>query len=173
LWIAVAGLGLYLAGAVLFLTRADDPLSPAAAIVVLAGGEERLSVALALARDGVAPILVVSRDPSGRDPRRSDLCRDAPHARAGGVAVLCPLASPFSTRGESRVVARLVRERGWERIVVVTSRYHLFRAERLLRRCTSVELVMRGAPDPWWQKAIAVPFEWAKLALAETVRRGC
>jgi uncharacterized SAM-binding protein YcdF (DUF218 family) len=166
--LAVAGVAVYVAGALLFLSRADDPARRADAIVVLSGGEERLAVGLALFRKNVAPVLVVSNDPSGRDPRRAALCR-----HHGAFPILCPQAEPFSTRGEARLIARLARERHWNRVVVVTSRYHLFRAERLVRRCTEIELVMRGAPDPWWQKAIAVPFEWAKLALAESFRRSC
>jgi uncharacterized SAM-binding protein YcdF (DUF218 family) len=167
----LVALALYGAGVVLFLMRGDDePVGRADAVVVLAGGESRLPAALELARDGVAPVLVVSDDVSGKDPARTAFCRDG---KVETVELLCRTASPYSTRGEARLVAALAERRGWDRIVVVTSRYHLFRAERLFRRCTDAELVMRGVGESLQDRLLAVPREWAKLALAETLRRGC
>jgi uncharacterized SAM-binding protein YcdF (DUF218 family) len=164
-------LGLYVAGAALFLLREDDALGERAdAVVVLAGDESRLPVALSLVRDGVAPVLVVSEDESGEDVARGALCADG---KLEGVELVCRLADPFSTRGEARLVGELAEKRGWGRIVVVSSRYHLFRAERLIGRCTDAELVMRGSSEPTATNLQAIPFEWLKLGLAETARRGC
>lgn len=164
----------YAVGGALFLARDDDPVSRADAVVVLAGGESRLDVGLDLVRDAVAPALVVSEDVSGRDDQRVAFCADGGvDAKLADVEVICRKASPFSTRGESRVVAELADRRGWNSLVVVTSRYHLFRAERLIRRCTDAKLAMRGASDGWLRNVVAVPLEWVKLGLAETTRRGC
>lgn len=161
----------YAVGAVLFLDRGDDPLPRRAdAIVVLAGNTTRLPVALELAESGVAPVLVVSRDDTGKDPRRQRLCK-TPGTRS--FEVVCRLAVPFSTRGEARLVAGLARDEGWDSLVVVTSRYHLFRAERLFERCTDAGLAMVGVGESWTKHVVAIPLEWAKLALAETTRRGC
>jgi hypothetical protein len=169
--VLLLGLGLYVAGAALFLLREDDDLGRRAdAVVVLAGDESRLPVALALVEDGAAPVLVVSEDASGEDTARTALCDDG---EIEGVEVVCRLATPFSTRGEARLVGELAERRGWDRIVVVTSRYHLFRAERLLRRCTDAELVLRGSSEPVVTNLQAIPFEWLKLGVAETARRGC
>lgn len=164
--------GLYVAGAALFLLREDDDLGtgPADAVVVLAGDESRLPVALSLVRDGVAPVLVVSEDESGEDVARATLCENGEIEK---VEIVCRRASPFSTRGEARLVGRLAEARGWNRLVVVSSRYHLFRAERLIRRCTDAELVMRGSSEPALDNLQAIGFEWLKLGVAETARRGC
>ena len=161
----------YGVGAVLFLSRDDDPLAGTAdAVVVLAGDTGRLPLALSLVRGGAAPVLVVSEDESGRDPTRDGLCRDG---ELDGIELVCRRAVPYSTRGEARFAATLAARRGWDRIVVVTSRYHLFRAERLFERCTDAELVMRGTPEEAVDEVLAIPLEWAKLGLAETLRRGC
>ena len=164
----------YALGGALFLARDDDPVSKADAVVVLAGGESRLDVGLDLVHDGVARVLVVSEDESGRDEQRVAFCaRGGAGEALGDVEVLCRKASPYSTRGESRLVAQLAEKRGWDSIVVVSSRYHLFRAERLFERCTDVKLAMRGASEDWVRNVIAVPSEWVKLGLAETTRRDC
>jgi uncharacterized SAM-binding protein YcdF (DUF218 family) len=163
--------GGYAAGAVLFLLRDDDSLPARAdAVVVLAGGETRLPVGLSLVRKGVAPVLVVSEDESGEDETRITFCKGG---KVEGVEIVCRSAQPFSTRGEARLVASMARRRGWDTLVVVTSRYHLFRTERLFRRCTDATLVMRGAPESTGDNLLAIPREWAKLGLAETARRGC
>ncbi len=165
--------GAYAVGAVVFLLRDDDTLpANADAVVVLAGSESRLPVALSLVRKGVAPVLVVSEDDSDDDPARAGLCRQG---KVPGVKVelVCRSAVPYSTRGEARFVASLADRRGWDSIVVVTSRYHLFRAERLFRRCTDAKLVMQAVPESVGDNLLAIPREWAKLGLAETTRRGC
>jgi uncharacterized SAM-binding protein YcdF (DUF218 family) len=163
--------GGYALGAVVFLLRGDDTLPQGAdAVVVLAGGESRLPVAVSLVEDGVAPVLVVSEDPSGKDETRTAFCRDG---RIPRVEIVCRTAEPYSTRGEARLVASLAERRGWDSLVVVTSRYHLFRAERILRRCIDAALAMRGSTESVGTNLLAIPFEWVKLGLAETVRRGC
>lgn len=135
------------------------------AIVVLAGSQARLPLGLELWRDGVAPTLVVSRDPQER--ARARFCSDPPaHA-------ICFSARPYSTRGEARAVARFARARGWSALAVVSSRFHLFRVRLLVRRCTDVRLELVPAAVTWWRWPEAVVFEWTKLAAAVTTRRGC
>ncbi|MFN0156090.1 MAG: YdcF family protein [Gaiella sp.] len=152
------------------LTRPDDTVSAADAVVVLAGNSRRLPTAVELVRNGVAPVLVVSVDTSGRDPARDRLCAEG----LAEVEVQCSVAVPYSTRGEARMLARLVRERGWKRVAVVSSRYHLFRARRVLERCLGdTAVLMRGAPTTLLQKAIAVPLEAVKTVLVHTTRRSC
>jgi uncharacterized SAM-binding protein YcdF (DUF218 family) len=135
------------------------------AIVVLAGSKERLAVALRLFRAGDAPALAISRDPL--DEARVRLCR-LPPAHA-----FCFRAAPYSTRGESRAIARFARARRWRSVIVVSSRYHLFRVRMLVRRCTGARLQVVPAPVRWWIWPKAIALEWAKLAVAETTRRGC
>jgi hypothetical protein len=142
------------------------------AVVVLSGDENRrLDPALGLVRRGVAPILVISSaalDPKWR--KAHVLCS---HPDQGGFHVLCFDASPYSTQGEARGIARLAREHHWQRVVVVTSTFHVTRARMLIERCYRGGLAMVGASSTWWR----LPEEWAsetgKLLVQLTLRRDC
>jgi uncharacterized SAM-binding protein YcdF (DUF218 family) len=167
--IVAVALGLaYAIGIPAFLERDDDPLPPKAdAIVVLAGSENRLPAAEALFDGGLAPTLVVSADRSGHDDQRAALCRKPPRG------VVCVHAGPASTEGEAQAVRQLVVRNHWESLILVTSRYQLFRADRIFQRCVDAKITERGVDEPWWRNAIAVPLEWIKLGISETVRRNC
>jgi uncharacterized SAM-binding protein YcdF (DUF218 family) len=151
----------------------DSPPAHADVVVVLAGArDQRLDPALKLVQRGVAPVLAISsafNDPKWRKAHR--LCR----GRFGATRfrVICFKAVPYSTRGEARTVARLAREHGWKRIVVVTSTYHVTRARMLFRRCYHADLWMVGASSPW----TVLPQEWAsetgKLIVQTTLERSC
>jgi|RhiMetdeSRZDD1v2_1073273.scaffolds.fasta_scaffold114697_4 uncharacterized SAM-binding protein YcdF (DUF218 family) len=156
----------------LFLLHDQDRLpAHADAIVVLAGSRERLPVALKLAGTGMANTLVVSEDNASNDPDRYRLCHGTKPKR---YKLVCQFASPSSTRGEARMIANLADQRNWKTVVVVTSRYHIYRAHKLIRRCTKVDLAMRYTDkDAWWRKAIAVPLEYIKLIRAEISQRSC
>jgi len=156
----------------LFLLYPEDSLpAHADAVVVLAGSEARLPVALNLVEHRAAKTLVVSQDDVKRDPARYSLCHGP---KPKQYTLVCQTADPFSTRGEARMVADLVKKHRWASVIVVTSRYHLYRAHMLLRRCTEVDLSMRATDeDSWWRKAVAIPLEYVKLARAETLQRGC
>lgn len=160
-----AFLVLAVASVFLFILYDDDQVTKADAVVVLAGSRLRLPVALELLDRGVAPVLVISDGLDPRSPRTVRLCRE----RAG---VLCPKPDPYSTRGEARLIRRLARERGWDSIVVVSSRFHLFRARILIERCFDGRLALVGARSTWWRLPISITAEWLKLGVAEA-RRGC
>jgi uncharacterized SAM-binding protein YcdF (DUF218 family) len=170
--LVLAAVIVYAFGVWLFLLRSQDALpAHADAVFVLAGGRERLPVAQRLVAHGVADTLVVSEADRRDDPLRYDLCHGPRQKR---YVLICRRATPYSTRGEARLLAALVQEHSWTTVIVVSSRYHLFRARELLRRCTDAELVMRASDgDPWWRKALAVPLEYGKLVRAETWQRGC
>jgi uncharacterized SAM-binding protein YcdF (DUF218 family) len=162
-----------LASGVLFLWSPWEASPPkrASAVVVLSGDHARLPRALALVRDGVAPVLAISsvrRTPRWREARR--LCRVGRYA---GARVVCFLAVPFSTRGEAETVSRLARARRWSSLVVVTSRFHVTRARMLFRRCWRGPLAVVGVASTWWR----LPEDWAsetgKLAVQLTVERDC
>jgi len=159
-FLALVGASVYL-----FILPDDDRVAKADAVVVLAGSKFRLPVGLELVRRGVAPVLLISDGLDPRSPRAVRLCRQ-------GAKVLCPRPDPYSTRGEARLVARLARERGWDSIVVVSSRFHLFRAQILFERCYDGELAFVGAPSPWWRRPVSIASEWLKLGVAG-VRRDC
>lgn len=162
---AVAALGV--ASIPLFILYDDDRETKADAVMVLAGDKRRLPVALELVERGVAPVLVIS---DGLDPRWTQanrLCRFGDSDR-----ILCVRPDPYSTRGEARLAARLARERDWDSLVVVSSRFHLLRARTLFERCFDGRLDLVGSPSPRVRLPLAIALEWAKLSIA-TVRRAC
>ena len=72
------------------------------------------------------------------------------------------------------MIAGLVAANHWRSIVVVSSRYHLYRAGILIRRCTAIDVALRGTDsDSWWRKTLAIPLEYVKLIRAETSQRDC
>jgi uncharacterized SAM-binding protein YcdF (DUF218 family) len=136
------------------------------AIVVLSGDRRRLEPGVDLFRRGVAPTLAISSVQRTRHWTAAlRLCKEAD--------VVCFDASPYSTQGEARAVARLARERGWRSVVVVTSRFHVTRARMLFRRCYHGTLDVVPVGSTWWR----LPEEWAsetgKLIVQLTVQRGC
>ena len=104
-----------------------DAVQPADAVVVFAGSPERLDTAVELMENGAAPNLVI---PNGNTPDvDTDLCEGA------SFQVFCPDTGEISTWGEAQAIGRLAEERGWSRLIAVTSVYHVHRATSLLRRC--------------------------------------
>jgi uncharacterized SAM-binding protein YcdF (DUF218 family) len=163
-----------IACAVFFVWPRTEPVPVNAdAVVVLSGGRDsRLDPALALMRRHVAPVLVISspaQDTKWRSAQR--MCNARPHAYP--FRVLCFEAHPFSTKGEAQAIARLAREHGWSKVVVVTSTFHVTRARMLVKRCYKGGLAMVGTSSTWWR----LPEEWAsetgKLLVQLTLRRGC
>jgi uncharacterized SAM-binding protein YcdF (DUF218 family) len=169
----LAGLWL-LAVALLFVwPRANDsPPAHADVVVVLSGGRDsRLDPALTLMRRGIAPVLAISS--AGRDPKWMKarlLCNGKYRVR---FRVVCFAANPYSTRGEAETVTRLAHARGWHRIIVVTSTYHVTRALMLFRRCFHGQLWTVGTRSPWYR----LPEEWAtetaKLLVQTFYERAC
>ncbi|MGH3017558.1 MAG: YdcF family protein [Gaiellaceae bacterium] len=152
-----------------FFPVEDDP-GKADAVVVLSGSKhERLDRGLELVRGDVAPVLVISGGLDPRQPRANELCRDD----GEGFSVTCFTPDPDSTRGEARQVADLASERGWKRVLVVTSRFHVTRARMLFDRCLDADVDAVGVDYPWTSVPAAVAGEWLKLGLSETVSRGC
>ena len=80
---------------------------------------------------------------------------------AGGYRVLCFDPHPYSTHGEAEAIARLARAHGWTRIDVVTSRYHVFRAGLLVRRCYHGHVAMIGTSSSILTTLSAVFTEWS------------
>lgn len=159
--------------ALLFVRPSSDRVPASAdAVALLSGGSgDRLPRAVGLVTEGVASVLVI---PNGLDPKWPDANRLCTGEH--DFEVICPQPEPDTTRGEAAALEHLAAELGWRRIVVVTSRYHLTRAELLLDRCVpaaEVRIVSSkpaGGPLRWtgW-----VAHEW--LGLVDTVLfdRGC
>ena len=145
------------------LTDHDEPFH-ADAVVVLQGSDTRLPVGHRLVQEGYAPLLVVSR--GSKTELEARLCGDNPDVR-----VLCFQAT--STREEARFIGHLAEERNWQRLDVVTSHFHVFRARLILRRCYHGELRMIGAPQSARRLPKEVVKESAKLAYQLVVARNC
>jgi uncharacterized SAM-binding protein YcdF (DUF218 family) len=152
---------------VLFVFAPEDSPRLSDAVVVLAGSPgDRLPEGIALVRRGIAPVLYVS---DGERQASRDLCR-----RRTPYDVVCVRPEPYSTRGEAETVERIARRRGWRRVVVVTSDYHVRRARMLFDRCLGRDHVLVVGTRPSLPRfALGALLEWPKLALALTFRRAC
>jgi uncharacterized SAM-binding protein YcdF (DUF218 family) len=142
-----------------FLVFPDsDPAGPTDAVVLLAGAPEtRLPVAVELARTGPG-VLVISAAGGEVNGPSSSLCDSPPD----DVVVQCfTPEAPRNTRAEARAIGALVAERGWTRITVVTSSYHMARAGLLVRRCTDAEVLMVEA------RPVISGLRWAKYVTVE------
>lgn len=161
--IAVVLLAYVAAAVYLFVLPHGDRPTRADAVVVLSGTRQRLPVGERLVRQHYAPLLVVSRsdDPA---PEELRICRSG---------ALCFRANPYSTRGEARAIARLATTRHWHTVDVVTSKFHVFRARVLIRRCYHGRLRMVGAPERLLRLPLDVAKESVKLAYQETLARHC
>ena len=150
----------------LFLRPEEDSPRRSDAVVVLAGdADHRIPRGLELVRDGVAPRLLLSREPGEKWASWRRLC--------GRPAVTCFKADPYSTQGEAEAVARLAARRGFRSVAVVTSRYHVFRSRLLFERCLDGRVSVVGADyDRLWLPVI-LPLETAKLVWALAVDRDC
>jgi uncharacterized SAM-binding protein YcdF (DUF218 family) len=169
--VLVALLGVTFAGLGRFLAH-EDPLQKADAIVVLAGSlMERPLEAADLYIAGWAPRIVMTYGPSDPAvaalatrgvilPSEEDLARDA-LIKAGvpPAAFIVPARRHDNTAQEAQTISGLVREHGWRRVIVVSSKFHLRRAGFAFRRelgDTSVEVLMHGSrydeanPARWW-----------------------
>jgi hypothetical protein len=169
--VALAAGAWLLLGLALFVLHAADEPGRADAVAVLAGSKHRLPLGQELVRGGAAPVLVVSRDPDGRDRAADRACGGPPGP--GGAEVVCFVADPYSTRGEARTLARIAAERDWSTLVVVTSRFHLFRSRLLVERCFGGEVRMASARVDWWRWPVALVSETLKLVHALAVARDC
>ena len=115
----------------------SDPLQPAPAVVVLstrlykdgtldAGGQERVLQCCRLLRRGYSSRLVLTRSiPDIGDESPAIIAQ----MRELGFNYPTDVVGPVSnTHDEAVAVARLARERGWKRIILVTHPWHMARA---------------------------------------------
>lgn len=148
----------------MFLRPRVDAVERADAVVVLDGDQpRRLSRGISLVASGCAPVLVVVNGETV-----------APElVRAGNLPfeVLSFVPVPFTTRGEAGAVAALVRERGWRKVVVVTSTYHITRTRIVFERAVDADLRFVPAGYSRVRLPLHVASEWAKLAFALALRR--
>jgi uncharacterized SAM-binding protein YcdF (DUF218 family) len=138
-----------ISGFIVFTNARIDPLQKADAVVVLGGEHDgREDYGLSLARDGWAPTVVISNPYPADDSVMRRVCGQP----GSDIEVICMKPFPLTTRGEADMVRRLAAQRSWDRVIVVSWRYHLPRARMVFRQCFSddpSDVVMRAMPRPY------------------------
>ena len=135
------------------------------AIVMLAGPGDRLPVALELAREHRAPMLVVSRGWGGYGgPCPSPV---------SGVKLICFDPDPGTTRGEAEALGRMARQFGWRSVVLVTTRTQDTRARLMAGRCFGGSVFAVTAPLPVSSWPYEIVYGWGALLKALVVVRAC
>jgi uncharacterized SAM-binding protein YcdF (DUF218 family) len=114
---------------------------------------ERLEGGIVLYKTGAAPWLVFTggRDPwSNRIRVEGEDSRDAAIARGVPADRIVITGEVSNTADEARAVAELMRNRGWKRIILVTTGWHMPRSAWLFRRagveCTVFPVDFRNDP---------------------------
>jgi uncharacterized SAM-binding protein YcdF (DUF218 family) len=86
------------------------------------------------------------------------------------VALTCFSPEPATTSGEALWLARTAGERGWDRVVVTTSDYHVTRSRMLVERCiealgVDTEVLYHAAPTDTssLRGAWRIATEWPSL----------
>jgi hypothetical protein len=150
----------------LFVWPPTDQPVRADAVVALGGdpGQLRAKEAIALVRQGYAPVAVVSRGDVPEAP-----CPDP----GPGVNVECFRADPLDTRGEAEYVAALASRRHWTTLILVPERSQATRARLIFERCTRARLVIVPVADHGLHLVYDIAYEWAALAKALVVQRSC
>lgn len=164
------------------------PAGEADAVIMFGGAGERFERAKELVEEQhLAPLLVIS-DPTtatARPPAFEWFCdgRNAP----GGTSQprtyesLCIDPTPDTTYGEALAVARLARERGWRRVILVTTTEQGRRARWITQRCLSNA---NGEPDKGVRvdvvtvatdlnRVLRIGYEWAATVGYLVIHRSC
>jgi len=181
-------------GVALFVTyggrylQDENPLQKADAIFVLAGTRaERMLEGYELYKAGYAPVVMLSPgrpDPGERILKERGISflleveqqRDA--LLQGGVpanAIIADTGYVDNTAQEAELLRRYVQSRGWKRVIVVTSKFHVRRTSFAFRRemeGTGCEILTRASrydpadPANWWRTRADLRYgitEWQKL----------
>jgi len=134
------------------------------AIVMMSGPGDRIPVALRLAHERRAPVLVVSRSENNAGP-----CP----AAVPGVKIICFAPNPGNSRGEAEFVTQLAKRYGWRSVVLVTTAEQDTRARLIMRRCYSGSVYVVTAPLPWTQLPYEIAYGWGALFKALFLVRDC
>jgi uncharacterized SAM-binding protein YcdF (DUF218 family) len=141
----------------------DDGVGKADAIVVLSDDNyyaDRAAHAAELYHARWAPRIVASGRMLRRHAGIAELMqRDLTERGVPADAVVGLPHTADSTREEAQVVQQLVAERGWHRILVVTSNYHTRRTRYIYRRVFPAAMEVRVVPardsrydsEHWWE----------------------
>lgn len=162
----LAALGLFsLATAMLFIWPQRGVPRQADAIVMLQGDGDRLALAIQLAKEHRASVLVISQ---GRDGYGGPCVAAMP-----GVKVICFDPDPANTRGEAEFLGRLAKEYHWRSVILVTVRAQDRRARLLVSRCFSGSIYVGTASLPLGQWPYEIAYEWGALVKALFTNQSC
>ncbi|ELB87504.1 hypothetical protein Rwratislav_39420 [Rhodococcus wratislaviensis IFP 2016] len=158
--LVVAGVGVV--GFFVFTESRIDPLTPVDAIVVLGGEHDgREDYGVNLAQQGVARNVVLSNPYWQGDPWMTAFCA----INDPRFTVTCVPPVPATTRGEAEFTRELAEKNGWNRVLVISWRFHLPRARYIFSQCFDGEIVMRPVPRDY-NYSLA---EWEYTYLYQTV----
>ena len=141
----------------------QDPIEPAEVIIVIGDDDfnaDRATEATTLFHAGWAPQVVAS----GRMLRPSSsiadlIARDLQSRGVPNSAIMRFSHRADDTLEEADALRVLITEKGWRRILLVTSNYHTRRARYIFRKILpqNIRLEVAGAPDSefqprtWWE----------------------
>jgi uncharacterized SAM-binding protein YcdF (DUF218 family) len=141
----------------------QDRITPADVIIVIGDDNfagDRAAEAAALFRAGWAPQVVASGRMLRPYASLADfMARDLESRGVPSSAIVHFSHRAADTREEAEGLKALVADKGWRRILLVTSNYHTRRARYIFRKVlpASVSLEVAGAADPqfdpasWWE----------------------
>jgi len=150
----------------LFVWPAQNALqgAHADAIVVLGGPGPRWQVAVELAEEHAAPIMLVSV---------ASTRWNCPGTVLAGVRIECFRPDPFSTMGEARFVASQARAHGWHSLIVVSSTPQATRARLRVKRCFDGSVYVVAARPRLRDWPVEVIYEWGALIKALVWQTAC
>ncbi len=163
--LAVLVMAFSVATARLLIWPATGVPARVSAIVLLAGPGDRMPVALQLAREHRAPVLVVSQGHEGY----GGPCP----AATPGVKLICFDPDPSDTRGEAEFLGRLAEQYHWHSVVLVTTRAQDTRARLMVGRCFGGSVYVSTAALPLTSWPYQIAYGWGALVKALFVYRGC
>ena len=150
----------------LFVWPASNPVQGARAdaVLVLNGAGPRLPLAMRLAEERAAPVMLVSV---------ASVQFNCPHFGVPGVRVECFRPNPFTTQGEARYAGRQARLHSWHSLIVVSSVPQSTRARLRVQRCFRGRTQVVVATPSTLRWAYDIVYEWGALAKALVWQRSC
>lgn len=167
--VVIALIDVGVSGSMVFRHAKVDDLVEADAIIVLGGEHDgREDYGLSLARAGWARTVVLSNPYDDADPVMRRVCK-----KIDDIDVSCVRPAPLTTRGEAVFVRRLADEHHWQRVIIVSWRYHLPRARLVFEQCFSDQpgdavfaAVPRRYQYSWAEWELVFLYQWGGLAKA-------
>jgi uncharacterized SAM-binding protein YcdF (DUF218 family) len=158
----LAGIGLFCLCSALFVLGAlgnflvvNEPLQPADAVVVLSGGElDRLEKAVNIIKAEKARYLILTETQETTESgwKTADYLASEAHQRGIPVPQIV-ITRKVATNTQEEAIATLdiLKERGWNTLIVVTDPYHTRRSQLIFQRVLSkepVEFIVVSSKEP-------------------------